>query len=283
MAQKDPDSLENNLFDPERDMQKRYEGWPQQNELVIATVDYIAGHGFYAELNEYTNKRGYVHISEISRTWVKNIRNHVRDGQRIVAKVLRVDPQKNQIDLSIKRVPEQMRKLKILEAKRAQTANTLFKMIMDKVPKKKHNQALDIRQLLRLNFGTLYEGLEFAARSEVEDIIDLDIDKDWAEAIQKIASDNIKQQTVEIKGTMEISIPGGNGVKNLKKALIAGKEQVAEENTNIDIYTEGSPHYAIEVESLDYKTAEKALENAIERVKDNVNKSKGTITFKRTD
>ena len=105
--------LEDDLFDPDKDVEAIFEGLPARNELVVATVREVMGHGAYVSLDEYGKTRAYVHISELSRTWVKNIRVHVREGQRIVAKVLRIDPSKRQIDLSIKRVPEQMKKLKL--------------------------------------------------------------------------------------------------------------------------------------------------------------------------
>ena len=111
------EDLENDLFDPDTDVEEVADGLPGRNELVVATIQEVTKHGCYVSLDEYNRQKAYVHISEISRTWVKNIRTHVREGQRIVAKVLRVDPRKGQIDLSIKRVPEQMKKLTEYEEK----------------------------------------------------------------------------------------------------------------------------------------------------------------------
>lgn len=273
--------LEDDLFDPAAvEREKLYEGFPSRNELVIATVMEVANHGCYVRLDEYDNLRAYIHISELSRTWVKNIRVHVREGQRIVAKVLRVDPRKSQIDLSIKRVPEQMRKLKLLEAKRNQTAYTLFKMIVEQVPPEERGKADEVRDILIDNFEMLYYGLEFASTATQKKLVELGIPPAWAKVIQKVAAANIIPATVEIKGTVEISIPGGEGVIHLKNALIAGKK-AAEKNTSITIFTEGSPRYTIEVTAEDYKVAEKALENALERIQEIVEKHGGSFKFTR--
>jgi len=86
---------------------------------------------------------------------------------------------------------------------------------------------------------------------------------------------------VEIKGTAEITIPGGNGVQILQEALIAGRDNVKEKNTDIKIYTEGSPRYSIEVTSEDYKLAEKALENALNRIEEVVESNHGAFSFNR--
>jgi translation initiation factor 2 subunit 1 len=206
---------------------------------------------------------------------------HVREGQRIVAKVLRVDPRKDQIDLSIKRVPEQMKKLKILEAKRNQTATALFQIIYEKIPDDKKEHAEEVRNILIRNFELIYYGLEFAANNEVEELLDLGIEETWAKTMKEVASDNIQPAMVEIKGIMEISIPGGNGVQKLRKALINGRDKTKEKNTNIEIYTLGSPRYAIEVEAQDYKIAEKVLDNTLERIEEEVSNQDGTFSFER--
>ena len=99
--------------------------------------------------------------------------------------------------------------------------------------------------------------------------------------IYSFRSENIVATSVEIKGTAEITIPGGQGVIHLREALIAGRDNVREKNTSINIYTEGSPRYAIEVKSEDYKKAEKALENALERIEDVVEDHNGTFSFTR--
>ncbi len=273
--------LEDDLFDPDKDVEEIYAGLPLRNELVVATVREVMGHGAYVSLDEYGDTRAYVHISELSRTWVKNIRVHVREGQRIVAKVLRIDPSKRQIDLSIKRVPEQMKKLKLLEAKRGQTAATLFKMIVDKMPEADRKKADDIIDILETHHELLYYGLEFASTATQKDLTSIGIEENWAKVIRKITSENIIKATVEIKGTAEIAIPGGDGVVHLREALIAGKDNVREKNSSIIIYTEGSPRYAIEVQSEDYKIAERALENALERIETIVERHNGTFAFTR--
>lgn len=273
--------LEDDLFDPDKDVEETYAGLPLRNELVVATVREVMGHGAYVSLDEYGEIRAYVHISELSRTWVKNIRVHVREGQRIVAKVLRIDPSKRQIDLSIKRVPEQMKKLKLLEAKRGQTAATLFKMIVDKMPEAERKNADDIIDILETHHELLYYGLEFASTATLKDITSLGIEENWAKVIRKITSENIVAATVEIKGTVEISIPGGDGVVHLREALIAGTDNVREKNSSVIIYTEGSPRYALEVHSEDYKIAERALENALERIEDIVERHHGSFAFTR--
>src|SRR5215467_14814284 len=71
--------------------------YPEVGDLVVASVTRVEDYGAYVKLDEFSGIEGLVHISEISTTWVRNIREHARQGQKLVLKVLRVNPQRNQI------------------------------------------------------------------------------------------------------------------------------------------------------------------------------------------
>jgi len=55
--------------------------FPNINDVVICKVTKIADFGVFAELLEYDNMEGFVHISQISSTWIKNIHNNVKQKQ----------------------------------------------------------------------------------------------------------------------------------------------------------------------------------------------------------
>jgi translation initiation factor 2 subunit 1 len=59
--------------------------WPEPGDLVIATIETVTTYGAYAKLDEY-NKQGLLHVSEISSSWIRNIRDFVREGQKVVLK-----------------------------------------------------------------------------------------------------------------------------------------------------------------------------------------------------
>ena len=62
----------------------------------MATIESVMDYGAYANLDEY-NKRGFLHISEISSARVRNLHDFIRERQKIVLKVLRVDLEKGHI------------------------------------------------------------------------------------------------------------------------------------------------------------------------------------------
>jgi translation initiation factor 2 subunit 1 len=71
-------------------MAAKNQEWPEAGDLVIATIETVTDYGAYAKLDEY-DKKGLLHVSEIASSWIRNIRDYVREGQKLVLKVLRVD------------------------------------------------------------------------------------------------------------------------------------------------------------------------------------------------
>ena len=71
--------------------------WPESGDLVIASIESVMDYGAYANLDEYS-RRGFLHISEISSARIRNVRDFVRENQKMVLKVLRVDVEKGHID-----------------------------------------------------------------------------------------------------------------------------------------------------------------------------------------
>jgi translation initiation factor 2 alpha subunit (eIF-2alpha) len=45
---------------------------PEADDLVIATVEAVTDYGAYVKLDEF-DKRGLLHVSEISSSWIRNI------------------------------------------------------------------------------------------------------------------------------------------------------------------------------------------------------------------
>ena len=105
--------------------------WPEGGDLVLASVQRITDFGAYVTLDEY-GKEGLLHVSELSSGWVRNMRDFVREGQKVVLKVLRVDAEKRHIDLSLRRVSRRERREKVLAWKRDRKADSILHSASDK-------------------------------------------------------------------------------------------------------------------------------------------------------
>ena len=105
--------------------------WPEIGDLVMATVQSVVDYGAYVTLDEYS-KQGLLHISEIASSWIRNIRDVVREGQKVVLKVLRVNERKNHIDLSLRRVNRRERIEKIKNWKIDRKTESILRVVAEK-------------------------------------------------------------------------------------------------------------------------------------------------------
>ena len=105
--------------------------WPEVGDLVIVTVNRITDYGAYVTLDEY-GKEGLLHVSEVASSWVRNIRDFVREGQKTVLKVLRVDTEKGHVDVSLRRVTKRERIDKVMFFKRERKGETLMRSAGEK-------------------------------------------------------------------------------------------------------------------------------------------------------
>ena len=73
-------------------------------EIVDCTVEQIMPYGAFVRIAK-TGRKGMIHISELSYSFVKNITDVLNIGDKIQAKVIRID-EKGRVDLSLKQTHE---------------------------------------------------------------------------------------------------------------------------------------------------------------------------------
>lgn len=85
---------------------------PEIGDLVVVTVTKVEKFGAEVKLDEYKDLNGFIHIAEVANGWVRYIRDHLREGQKTVCKVLQIDSRRKSVDLSLKRVNEHQKREK---------------------------------------------------------------------------------------------------------------------------------------------------------------------------
>ena len=63
---------------------------PEDGDYIIGRVIEVKDFGATLDLLEYPDQKAFVHISEVASGWVKYIRDFIREGQMVVAKVTKV-------------------------------------------------------------------------------------------------------------------------------------------------------------------------------------------------
>jgi len=261
-------------------MANNNDNWPSEGELLVCTVKNVRENGAYLSLDSYEGREGFVFIGEVSAGWVKNIRSHVREGQRVVAKVIEIRRGKESINLSIKAVSEERRRDTLQQRKNQQRAEQMMKLVAEKVSWDE-NKAKSISDEMVNIFGTLYGALEECAISE-NALSDAGFEGEWMAIATTIAIDNIVPPYVEIRGIFDIEVWSSEGVNVIKKALIAA-EHCAEdlEEVTLTCHYEGAPHYRVDIRAPDYPSAESVWEQAQEVVKKYMAPVEGSISIER--
>jgi small subunit ribosomal protein S1 len=71
------------------------------NQLVLGTVTQLANFGAFARIED--GIEGLVHVSELSDQRVEHPRQLVHEGQELILRIIRIDPQRRRMGLSLRR------------------------------------------------------------------------------------------------------------------------------------------------------------------------------------
>lgn len=229
--------------------------YPEDGELVVCTVMSVKNFGAFVTLDEYSGKEGFIHVRDVATGWVKYIRDYVREGQKIVCKVLAVDPSKGHIDLSLKQVNEHQKRDKIQAWKNEKKAEKLLEIVAAKAKKPINDLFDDALPNIMEQYGALYTAFEEAALN-LKSFKKAMGKKSWVNAFAEVAKENIQPPKVEIVAIMEITCPDPSGIVHIRDALM---ENTTSERAEINLKYLGAPRYRVEVSAFDYKTAEEEL------------------------
>lgn len=248
--------------------------FPREGDLVICEISSIQSHCAFAKLKEYEGLEGMIHISEVSSSWIKNIRTFVREGKEVVCKVMSIDPIRRHISLSIRRVSEAEKGDKYDQLKRERKSVKMLERVSEKLDGKM--DLGDLREKLIKKFGEVYYGFEEAARTGAPAMAAIGISEREAWAIAEIAKASIVFPEVSIGGIITIQSYAPDGIEMIKTTLSKVESMGAQ------VHYISAPNYGIKVVAHDYKSAEKVLKAAVDFAHEKVKKSGGTCEFARS-
>lgn len=249
---------------------------PESGEVVVCTVREITSHGIYVNLDQYDGMNGFLHISEITTGWVRNIERVAKVSQKLVLKVIRANKMRREIDLSLRQVTNEERRAKVIEWKREERAVAIMGVVKNKL-NLDDAQTKSLKEKIEDQFGTLYEAFEMTARKGEKCLSPLELPEKVAKAIAETAAEKIVPPSYEVGALVEISSKSPNGIEQVKKTLMAAANSPSAE---VHITYAGAPRYRVRVTADDYKQAEKALDGVLEKIKDGVGKH-DVFSFKR--
>ncbi len=256
------------------------DGWPDEGELVVCSVKSVKENGAYLDLDSFPGKEGFVFIGEIATGWVRNIRTHVREGQRVVAKVIGVKKDRESISLSIKSVSEERRRGALQSWKNEQRAAQIMRVAAERVGWDE-NKTESVSDEMKDSFGSLYGALEECAISESA-LSDAGFEGEWMGVVTELAIENIVPPFVEIRGLFEIEVWGPEGVNAIREALESA-EACADgyEEVSLTCHYDGAPNYRVDIKAPDYPSAESVWEAAQRAASEQIGTVEGSIAIER--
>jgi len=256
---------------------------PEEGDLVVATVRQVKNFGVVVDLDEFPGREGFIHIAEVASGWVKYIRDHVREGQKVVCKVLSSDERKKNkyVDLSLKAVNEHQKREKIQQWKSEQKAKKLFQLICADMKMPPEEGMKEFGNDLIREFGSLYSAFEISAMKE-NSLEEAGFSGQWIEGFVRTARENITPPFVEITGILELSSQMSDGMLDIKEALaIAESTMKGKDTIDLSILYVGAPRYRLVLSAPDYRTAEELMREAAESAINHLGSKGGTGKFIR--
>jgi translation initiation factor 2 subunit 1 len=234
---------------------------PQEGDLVVTTVTSVKQNGCYVSFDEFPEIEGFIFIGEIASGWVRNIRAHVREGQRLICKITGMRRDGTSYELSLKSVSEERRRDRLQQWKNEQRAIQLLTVLGEQLGWSEE-ETTTTKQELSESFGSLYGAFEEAATNETA-MSESGFDDPWVPAFIQTALENIVPAFVEIRGTFTITFDTSDGIDRIQNALLAAEScSNKEEETEVMCFYDGAPKYRIEVKAPDFRSAEHLWEKA---------------------
>lgn len=238
-------------------------GLPEEGEYVLCTVKKILYHSVFVDLDEYENQDGMIHISEISPGRIRNIRDYVKEGKKLICKVLRVREDKGQVDLSLRRVSISMRKKKNTEIKQEQKAEKIIEIVSKKLNVDIPKIYSDFGNMICEEYGSMHNFFQDVIKNDVT-LKDAGIPQEYIDVLTETIKEKIKPVTVEVQSNLILQSFAPNGVETIKETLKKVTDLAKQKHYNAVLSYISAPKYNLKIISEDYKKAEKAMSELTE-------------------
>lgn len=259
-------------------MVKKKKGFPEESDLVLCTVTKIYPHCVFANIDDYENKQGMIHISEISPGRIRNIHDYVRIGKKVICKVLKINLERGHIDLSLRRVGEGQKKEKAEMIKKQQKTEKIVEFVANKLKQDKQKLYEDLLKRTSEEYETLHDVFEDFISDESA-LKKLNLPKEVYESLAEVIRQRIKPPEVEIEGDIKLRSYAPDGVNTVKKMLLDAEKV----NEAIKLRYKGGGSYSIVIMQENYKDAEKIMKDATDLIEKQAKKLDCEFDFKRVE
>ncbi len=217
----------------------------QDGDMVLCTVERIDNTTVFVRLE--TGEQGTIITSEIAPGRIRNIRDYVSPGRKIVCKVLRADT--NNIYLSLRRVTPKEKKEVLEKDEKEKSSLGILRSVLGE-------KSREVAEKIKKTNPSISEFLNNCKSSPKE--MESFMPKSEADKICKILLDK-KEKLVEVKREFKLSSKKPDGIKLTKEILSSSKEKC-------DASYISAGHFVIKTKAKDYKEANSSINSALELI-----------------
>lgn len=250
---------------------------PDLDEIVIATIKQVFDYGAYVTLDEYANLQAFLPWSEVSSKWVKNIKDLLKEGRKVVVKVIRIDRRKGTIDVSLKKVNDDERRKKLVQWKRLQKADKILELVSQKLNKKEIEAWQQVGWKLEEKYGDILVALEKAVKEGDKVLLSAGVPGEWVKPLIEEAGKHSEEKRVKVSQVIMLRSKDPDGIEKIKKVFEEISEiskAYEEELINLKIYTIGAPRYRIDLIGTDGKELSKIMSELLVKLRE-ISKEEG--------
>ena len=224
----------------------------EEGQIVFCTVTKIVGTIVFVKIEDY-NYEGTISFSEIFPGKIRNIRDFVFPGKKIICKVLRLSH--NVIELSLRRVKVNERNDFNEAYKKERSYLAMLRTMLGE------EQATKIVEKIKEEEKSLFDFLESA--KENNKLLEKYLSKEQTEKITNILKEKKTKETIIIK-KFSLSTKAPNGIVLVKNIIREATKDMTKENIEISYIAAGK--YLIKIKSKDPKQSDQQLRKMLETV-----------------
>lgn len=237
--------------------------FPRVGEIVVCTVKRIQPPSVFAKLDEYEDRTGMIHISEIAYGRIRNIKDYVKEEKIIICKVMHVEREKNNIDLSLKRVKGFEARDRLNQFKRDSRFEALMSAASKRLKKDLEWMYKNFGIKVIEEYGSLSNFLDYFL--ETPNVIDdLDVNKDAKKAMKEILQSMTESKEKQVRHDIALQSFEPDGITKIKQFCEELSKQLNAEDMKTKISYISAPNYSITTETKNPKKAEKIIKTAFD-------------------
>ncbi|MFP4229657.1 MAG: S1 RNA-binding domain-containing protein [Candidatus Nanohaloarchaea archaeon] len=244
-----------------------YKDRPDEGDFVVVEITDVDKNSAYADLEEYDDIRGLIHISEASRSWVQDLTKELSEGEKTVAQVVDTE---DTIGLSLKRVNNNQKRETMERWRKEQKAEDFIGDLEEKIDVDSIYE--DVVFPLQEELGSSFQGFEISIAEE-ERLKDF-LSDEVVEAIQEVARENIDLKQEKFEGELDVEFYQGDGLERIKEAF-------EEPGEGVEVKCISAPNYSIEAWGRTQELAKKRMDDAVEKIRSKVEELDGEFEFSK--